>query len=150
MAESHPIPTDAAQDIYCRGCRYPLRGLDKPRCPECGQSFDPNDPTTFLTLAMMRWAWQPIAAAVCLALLVLSPVLIYGGGRLLGLDRGFVWAMHFIQEVILGGACGVLAVMGMKRGSEKSRSLAAMVLFGLTIVFVLWLGFLSVLRLFGL
>ncbi len=25
----------------CRRCGYPLRGLPEPRCPECGQNFDP-------------------------------------------------------------------------------------------------------------
>lgn len=25
----------------CLHCAYPLRGLDTPRCPECGRSFDP-------------------------------------------------------------------------------------------------------------
>ena len=35
--------------MYCIKCRYSLFGLTSPRCPECGQPFDPNDPTTYLT-----------------------------------------------------------------------------------------------------
>ena len=26
----------------CKGCGYPLLGLDGPRCPECGERFDPE------------------------------------------------------------------------------------------------------------
>jgi len=31
----------------CLGCGYILENLPEPRCPECGRSFDPGDPTTF-------------------------------------------------------------------------------------------------------
>jgi hypothetical protein len=31
---------------YCRRCGYALAGLGQPRCPECGSSFDPDDPRT--------------------------------------------------------------------------------------------------------
>src|SRR5438046_10691950 len=30
----------------CLGCGYSLRGLVCARCPECGRSFDANDPWT--------------------------------------------------------------------------------------------------------
>jgi hypothetical protein len=28
---------------HCANCGYNLRGLPLPRCPECGQEFDPDD-----------------------------------------------------------------------------------------------------------
>jgi len=31
----------------CLNCRYLLRGLPEPRCPECGHPFDPNDPDSY-------------------------------------------------------------------------------------------------------
>lgn len=31
----------------CLDCGYSLQGLPENRCPECGRSFDPNDPETF-------------------------------------------------------------------------------------------------------
>lgn len=34
--------------MFCRFCHYDLRALDTPRCPECGRSFAPGDPGTFL------------------------------------------------------------------------------------------------------
>jgi len=41
-------PGSPSQNGLCANCRYPLRGLPKPRCPECGQPFDPLNPETFL------------------------------------------------------------------------------------------------------
>lgn len=35
---------DTAQ---CHNCRYLLRGLPNPVCPECGQPFDPEDPDSY-------------------------------------------------------------------------------------------------------
>lgn len=40
-------------EMKCRDCRYILnqlpipQKLPEPRCPECGRSFDPNDPVTY-------------------------------------------------------------------------------------------------------
>ncbi len=35
-----PIPD---WDLFCPNCRFPLRGLPQPRCPECGTTFDVAD-----------------------------------------------------------------------------------------------------------
>jgi hypothetical protein len=35
--------------MYCVQCSYALDGLPERRCPECGQPFDPDEPTTFRT-----------------------------------------------------------------------------------------------------
>lgn len=35
------------QDACCLRCEYLLRGLAEPRCPECGEAFDPQDPSTY-------------------------------------------------------------------------------------------------------
>ncbi len=41
---------DISEDgrVYCRGCRYSLRGLAAGKCPECGEEFDPEKPETYL------------------------------------------------------------------------------------------------------
>jgi hypothetical protein len=52
----------------CRGCGYALQGLSSNRCPECGRTFDPNDPKTMhigrragriglLLGRPIRWTW---------------------------------------------------------------------------------------------
>lgn len=42
--------------MFCTKCRYSLVGLDYPRCPECGQAFDPGDPSTYRTFRRPpRW-----------------------------------------------------------------------------------------------
>jgi len=33
-------PTFAVQQLYCPECGYDLRGIESPRCPECGQAID--------------------------------------------------------------------------------------------------------------
>ncbi len=33
--------------MRCRTCQYSLTSLAEHRCPECGTTFDPNDPETF-------------------------------------------------------------------------------------------------------
>ena len=32
---------------FCQNCGYPLDGLPENRCPECGRTFSPTDPSTF-------------------------------------------------------------------------------------------------------
>ncbi|QQE13769.1 hypothetical protein JD969_10000 [Planctomycetota bacterium] len=32
---------------YCMHCEYNIAYLTDHRCPECGRSFDPSDPTTY-------------------------------------------------------------------------------------------------------
>lgn len=58
-------PGSPSEEGFCANCRYPLRGLPEPCCPECGQSFDPHDPHTFLVAGqrpmgpIARWLYQP-------------------------------------------------------------------------------------------
>jgi hypothetical protein len=56
---ANAFPTTAR----CLGCRYALRGLPKPVCPECGRSFDPHDPASYADGGRpprwWRWARPP-------------------------------------------------------------------------------------------
>lgn len=36
---TQPPPAPAAEELHCPLCDYNLRGLEEPRCPECGYSF---------------------------------------------------------------------------------------------------------------
>jgi hypothetical protein len=128
-AASSPPP---AADIYCRRCRCVLTGLDLRRCPDCGQAFDPHDPNTLWGArppARARpFSWPALGAGACLVSLILSPALIIAGGRVLQLYGDFTEVVLLFNELILGGTCGVLAIIALKRGPEKSRCLAVVVL----------------------
>ncbi len=34
--------------MFCRTCKYDLKGATEDRCPECGHPFDPADPRSTL------------------------------------------------------------------------------------------------------
>jgi hypothetical protein len=52
-------------DRFCLTCGYALHGLSEPRCPECGQPFDPKDPRTFVRKQPIRSAlFSPWVAAL--------------------------------------------------------------------------------------
>ncbi len=40
--------------MYCRTCKYELKGLQERCCPECGTAFDPNKPATYLRTRHQR------------------------------------------------------------------------------------------------
>lgn len=50
--------------MYCPQCQYDLRGLTRPRFPECGREFDPGDPNSYdeRPVRLPRWPYW-IAAA---------------------------------------------------------------------------------------
>ncbi len=51
-----PMPPDAA----CLKCGYCLRGLQSCRCPECGESFNPQDVSTFRQPTVSRGVGQVV------------------------------------------------------------------------------------------
>ncbi len=82
-------------DAYCLGCGCVLRGLRTPRCPECGQPYDPADPGTFVaadrapSLAVrLRNPPGPLDFGICGVALLVS-LAARQGGHLAGL----LWLM---------------------------------------------------------
>ncbi len=48
--------------MRCLGCGYNLRGLPENRCPECGRTFDPDDPQSYVS--KLRSGRVYLAAAI--------------------------------------------------------------------------------------
>lgn len=42
--------------MFCMKCQYPLRGLSRCQCPECGQFFTPGDQRTYI---VHEWQRKP-------------------------------------------------------------------------------------------
>jgi predicted amidophosphoribosyltransferase len=55
--------------MYCKTCRYDLRGLPEPRCPECGNEFDPNDASTYY--AELPWEPSPVVRIILRGVVIL-------------------------------------------------------------------------------
>lgn len=50
--------------MFCSRCQYPLRGLTRDTCPECGTSFDRTDPSTYVRTRRRLWpAWTWVMIA---------------------------------------------------------------------------------------
>ena len=78
----------AADDRYCLGCDYGLKGLPENRCPECGREFDPENPATFehtstganITRFLSKPPGWPINIAAILATILGVEGNLYPGG----------------------------------------------------------------------
>ena len=74
MTDDHTIPSVA----QCLTCGYLLRGLREPKCPECGQPFNPLDATTFdadppRRKRILRTKRIAVAAGIALVVFVFAP-----------------------------------------------------------------------------
>ncbi|MEO1235921.1 MAG: hypothetical protein AAFX76_03945 [Planctomycetota bacterium] len=78
-----PLPTNAC----CHDCDYPLHGLDRHACPECGRPFDPDKPRSYrlvidaadaeldMTLDMKVLTWLGLCLSPLVFVFVLTLVL---------------------------------------------------------------------------
>jgi hypothetical protein len=60
---------DTAQ---CLRCGYLLRGLTRNRCPECGQEFTPEDPSTYRSVHARHKRWRFLTLAIGVILVFLG------------------------------------------------------------------------------
>ncbi len=117
MTDARTGEAMSARDPRCLGCDYVLDGLVESRCPECGRSFDPQDPCTFYTGSRLekwvrRWSEPPrktlnrCACAVAALYLIQSalpgglsvvPLLCISVGALLIC----IWLFRFLMRFVL-------------------------------------------------
>ncbi len=74
--------------MYCLKCKYDLRRLPEPRCPECGTPFDPTDSATYSVAAAssvslllglaITFAFSPLALPSIIFLVWLTACLCLG------------------------------------------------------------------------
>lgn len=114
---SLPIPEGAR----CLGCDYQLRGLQVPRCPECGRTFDPNSPRSMnLGRRLPVWAKRYLAPhgremlwpALAATLLILVHQVLLGPPVLFVVALG-LWIGVYCAR--LGHACMVSMVCWVYR-----------------------------------
>jgi hypothetical protein len=92
-----PTVTVTAQlpaDARCRGCAYPLRGLDSSRCPECGRTFDRGDTRSVRSAVNPPWwiglVFKPVSRRDR-ALPAVATALLAWGLRVPGWGDCFIW-----------------------------------------------------------
>ena len=68
---------------FCLDCDYPLIGLHRQRCPECGRPFDLDDPVTYATNTNER-TYQRIRLAVSCSLFLFGTANVMACGLLDG------------------------------------------------------------------
>ncbi len=87
--------------MYCRRCQYALAYCEEARCPECGTTFDPHDPETFLSNRASRFgrrAWMGAILAWVAFWVVAQVVHVLAFG---GLDRLSRRAPGFGSDIML-------------------------------------------------
>lgn len=76
--------------MFCRDCKYDLRGLTVNRCPECGRESDPGDALSYVLSPLPWWRQDTydrasslciIAAFVCLGDFLVGAVFLDAGVR---------------------------------------------------------------------
>lgn len=101
--------SNTARTGHCRSCRYPLIGLDQHRCPECGRTFDPDDPKTMYYLGAPGWLarhfLRPPGRLLEIATAIASLLMLYA----LTAPRICIIAILLFIPLLLG--CALLWVM---------------------------------------
>ena len=89
--------------MYCRTCKYDLRGQVEHRCPECGRTFSLDDPDTYLSVipGRLRVLAGVVGKALCLSPITLTiafVILICAHLFLPRLSGGPEWSLRPISQ----------------------------------------------------
>ena len=113
-----PDDLDPLSDARCLQCRYLLKGLEVPRCPECGMLFDPADVRARL-LPRKRFFinWQSVISLI----LIVPPFCVPSSSKMAGSE------MLVPAFVSMGLGFGI-AFSGVRRGVGWNRWFCALTL----------------------
>jgi len=97
-----------AKARYCKGCWYDLRGCASHVCPECGQRFNPDKPTTYSKYPGTRLPNEVWFVLVCH---VLALILLAAGPIIARLGQDYKLGWH--EAVAVSMVCTSLPLFGV-------------------------------------
>lgn len=106
--------------IYCKQCRYHLRGLTAGTCPECGFPFDPDRASTYfrvnqrtrIRLPRIDWIVLILGIAIFLAMATIDP----------NFGNAYGAIFSFLTFIGLFAFCYILARVHVRRTNLKRRA----------------------------
>lgn len=110
-------PARRYRGMYCRQCRYALRGVTGNRCPECGAKFSDKDVSTYLVDVNATDRIGVVMAAASLVFVVACTVILK-----------LEWAPAFMREtdawlVFARAVVGLVAVVGALMAAATGKEL---------------------------
>ncbi len=108
--------------VRCLTCSYILKGLAEHRCPECGRTFDPGDPTTYVTA--MRCGRALLVQTVLLVVAMIAPLflaVLADMGRLNFPNPGRRYSAFYWIVIVL--VSGTSYVINKRRTATAGRTL---------------------------
>ncbi|MEX2216136.1 MAG: hypothetical protein WD768_18640 [Phycisphaeraceae bacterium] len=121
-----PAPKDIlAATRYCLKCDYPLDGLMENRCPECGQTFAPDDPLSFRAYSIAKHGkgasftpWVLLALLLTFGLMTIRPSA--------GSFDWFYWLIVSLAAVIVVFVAGGIPVQRRQTRITAARGALAL------------------------
>lgn len=111
MAYEHP--DRVLSTMYCRTCSYDLKSIATGACPECGRSFDRDDPSTFDSRTRTQRLLIRIAASLAISALCVGAMI---AGAWIGAGLAFSsFQTAVLAHVSLGATCALLTAIAAAR-----------------------------------
>lgn len=114
--------------MYCRECSYVLDALPENRCPECGKSFDPQNPGTFRRAAVV-----PRRLTIIIAMYVTAWLLCYG------FWTGLAAAHRHIEPWNSGWFAALLSSCGLLSWVFLNYNSWLLIFIGCPVIWATWL-----------